>query len=66
MLAGWRDEILERIKAVAGQCEPEGGKICAGAAPPEDSLMRLDWETFMAGLSEQDQAVIQFIVEGNW
>jgi hypothetical protein len=66
MLSGWRDEVLERIEAVAGQFGLEGGKICAGAARPEDSLMRLDWETFMAGLSEQDQAVIQFIVEGNW
>ena len=33
--------------------------------PATKAARKMDWDTFMAGLSERDQAVIRFMIEGN-
>jgi hypothetical protein len=62
---------LTSLDDVAAQ-DDEGGEIFEFhdvlAADQEDpatkATRKLDWETFMAGLSDRDQAIIQFMAEG--
>ena len=63
---------LTSLDDVAARDEESGGEIFllhdvladGGEDPATKATRKLDWETFCAGLSERERAVIQFIVEG--
>jgi hypothetical protein len=62
---------LTSLEEVVATDEETGGEILLHdvlAADQEDpatkATRKLDWETFMAGLSDRDQAIIQFMAEG--
>ena len=63
---------LESMEEVVAINEENGGEIYLlhdvlsdGQEDPSTKAARkMDWETFMAGLSAQDQAIIQFMIEG--
>jgi len=62
---------LTSLEEVVATDEETGGEILLHdvlAADEDDpatkATRKLDWETFMAGLSDRDQAIIQFMAEG--